>query len=307
MEGVIWGAIAGIVFGLFQATNRRANLKVDAFLSTFIVILVSLGVVAVLAFIAEEPMRLVGVRPPVLVAFASAGIMNFFLGWTFLALAQQQAGAARTSVVAGTAPLFGTALAFVAIGESVSPAALLGVVLVVLGVTLLASGQSASAAVAASGAGWGLFFALMTAVTWGASAVLARYGLNEVAMPLSGVMLGLAGSAVLYGLALSVRRAGRGSGHSGSGALLPHRARGALVVTGLLVGIALSTQWIAFSLAPTAIVMALNQLAVPVVLVVAPSIVGAGGERLTRRALVGTAIVLVGTLLIIVARGGPGT
>lgn len=307
MEGVMWGAIAGIAFGLFQVTNRRANQEVDAFLSTFIVILVSLGVVAVLAFVAEDPMRLVSMRPAVLIAFASAGIMNFLLGWTFLALAQQRAGAARTSVIAGTSPLFGTALAFVAIGESVSPVAMTGVVLVVLGAALLASGQNASAAASASGAGWGLFFALMTALTWGASAVLARYGLNEVAMPLSGVTLGLAGSAVLYGVALSVRGGGRGNALAGSGPLLPHSARGALLVTGVLVGIALSTQWIAFSLAPTAIVMALNQLAVPVVLVVSPWIVGVTGERLTPRGVVGTALVLAGTLLIIIARGSSGT
>lgn len=299
MEGVVWGSIAGVAFGLFQAITRRANREADPFLATFTLILTSLVVVATFAVLIEEPSRLLEAPVSALISFALAGVANFFLGWTFLSLAQQRIGASRTSVVAGTAPLFGTALGFVVIGETVHPIALLGVILVVVGVGVLASTKSTPLPGASTWAG--LTFSLLTAIVWGATAVFARHGLDQVAMPLSGVSVGIAASAVMYGIGLVVRRVQQQQ----RATALPRETIVLLVVAGLFVATAIGTQWIALGLAPIAIVLALNQLAVPVVLFVAPVIVGTRGERLTKQARIGTVIVVAGTLLIIAARSNP--
>jgi drug/metabolite transporter (DMT)-like permease len=300
MEGVAWGAAAGLAFGLFQATNRRANRGVDPFFATFTVILTSLLVLAGFAVVVEDPSRLIDAEPSALLAFAAAGMCNFFLGWTFLALAQQRVGASRTSVIAGTAPLFGTAIAFLFIGESVHPLGLFGVVLVVGGVALLAGSRRPAADARVPGGRIGLLFAGLTALSWGVSAVLARFALDQVPSPLSGLTVGMAASAIAYGVVLAIRGV-RQDGRGAARLSLP--AIGGLMVAGLFVATGIGTQWIALGLAPVAIVLALNQLSVPVVLLVAPFIVGTSAERLTRKSVIGAAITVVGTVIIIVSRG----
>ena len=290
-----------MAFGLFQVTARKANHGVDPYVATFTIIMVSLSVLASFAFTFEEPGRLLDAPISAVLSFALAGVANFFSGWTCLALAQQRIGAGRTSVVAGTAPLFGTAIAFLALGESVAPVALVGVVLVVVGIGMLASGRTgADQAGAVSGPRklWGLTFALLTALSWGASAVLARHGLAQVAVPLSGVSVGLSASAVLYAAILLVRRLRR----TGAAPRLARRSVALLGLAGVLVATGIGTQWIAIGLAPVAIVLALNQLSVPVVLAVAPVVIGTPGERLTRQGLLGAALAVVGSLLLIAAR-----
>lgn len=300
MEGVAWGAAAGLAFGLFQATNRRANRDVDPFVGTFTIILTSLVVLVALAIIVERPSLLLAAPPSVLLAFAAAGMCNFFLGWTFLALAQRRVGASRTSVVAGTAPLFGTAMAFLLIGESVHPFGLVGVALVVVGVALLAGRTRAGDASPMPRANTGLLFAGLTAASWGASAVLARFALDQVPAPFSGLSLGMTASALAYGLVLAIRRARR---TDAAPAPLSLPDVGLLAVAGVLVATGIGTQWIALGLAPVAIVLALNQLSVPVVLLVAPFVVGTSAERLTRSSIIGAALTVAGTVIIIVSRG----
>ena len=298
MEGVVWGAVAGVAFGFFQATTRRANRGIDPYVATFTVLFVSFVTLAAVAVVVEQPSRLLQAPVSALVSFALAGMANFFFGWTFMVLAQQRIGAARTAVVAATAPLFGTALAFFTIGERTHPVALLGVVFVVLGVALLAGSTGGATPGVVGGSRTGVVFGLLTAIAWGASAVLARHGLDQVPTPLSGITVGMGASAAAYGIGLVIRRMRRREVPPtvGRDALL------ALTVAGLLVAIGIGTQWIAFGLAPLAIVLALNQLAVPVVLLAAPVIVGATGERMTKWSMLGTAITVGGTLQIIAAQ-----
>jgi drug/metabolite transporter (DMT)-like permease len=245
----------------------------------------------------EQPSRLVRAPASALVSFALAGMANFFFGWTFLVLAQQRMGAGRTAVVAATAPLFGTVLAFFTIGEHVEPVAMFGVVLVVVGVGMLAGSTAGATPGVVSGAS-GIAFGLLTAISWGASAVLARHGLDQVPTPLSGITVGMGASAAAYGIGLAVRRTRRRE----TPAALDRTVLLTLSLAGLFVAIGIGTQWIAFGLAPLAVVLALNQLAVPVVLMVAPAIVGSTGERMTMWSMVGAAATVGGTLLIIATR-----
>lgn len=297
MEGIALGAVGGLAFGLFQATNRRANRGVDPYLATFTVIVVSLAALVVIAGLVEQPTRLLQAAPSVVAMFALAGIGHFFIGWTLLALAQQRIGASRTGVITGAAPLFGTAIAFLFIGESVRPVALFGVLLVVAGVALLASNSGRQAGVEGPSAGTGWLFAGFTALAWGASPTLVRHALTEVPMPLSGVAVGMAAAATAYGFALLVRRARRGDV-----APLSRGTVATLVVAGALVATGIGTQWLALDRAPVAIVLAMNQLAVPVVLVAAPLIVGTTSERLTWLSTAGAALAVAGTVVIIASR-----
>lgn len=140
MTGVLWAAISGVGFGLFQTLNRRAGRGMDVYQATFILLLVSALVLAI-ASLATEDLNLLRTASPIaLVNYGLAGLIHFFVGWTLLNVSQQRVGAARTGALVGATPLFATAIAALTLGEFLRPLTLLGVVLVVAGVYLISNG-----------------------------------------------------------------------------------------------------------------------------------------------------------------------
>ena len=312
MDGALWAAVSGVVFGVFQATNRRAHQGVDAYLATFTLLAVSAIVLAAATAAVGELDLILGAPPAALGWFALAGAFHFFLGWTFLGVSQRRLGASRTSVVIGTTPLFGTGIAFIALGERVRPLAFVGVVLVVAGIALLtwrgpqtAGDRDPSTAPPRLA----LIFPLLTALCWAISPVFIRWGLDGLSAPIAGVTTGMVASAAAYGAALVARRMRqpRRGQTDPAPPQTPRGAYGLLVVAGVLAAAGIAAQWTALELAPVAVVLALGQLSVPVVVLTAPLIVGVPAERLGTRALIGAAAAVVGTLVIIVARSGVPT
>jgi drug/metabolite transporter (DMT)-like permease len=294
MRGVLWAALAGVSFGLFQAVNRRVSRELDNYVATFILLVLSVVALGAAALLTQDLDLLWDAPPSALGWFALAGFFHFFLGWTLLGLSQRTVGAARTGVLIGTTPLWGTAIAFVVLREFVRPTALAGVALVVTGIFLLSLARGSGPTDAAPGSGLDLSYGLLTAVCWGLSPVFVRFGLEQVPAPLIGVTVGMAASAAAYGGAL-LRR-----GHR---AAVARSAWGGLAIAGALVALGIGSLWTALDLAPVAIVLALNQLAVLTVILTSPLIVGGAAEKLTWRTGAGGFLVLAGTLLIIFARG----
>ncbi len=140
MTGVLWAIVAGLGFGVFQSFNRRAGRSIDSYLSTFMLLVVGSVVLVIVSLLTEDlgPLR----EAPLMayVNFGLAGLVHFFLGWTFLTLSQKLVGAARTGALIGTTPLFAFAVGLVFFGEVLSLAVIVGVVLVISGVYLVSNG-----------------------------------------------------------------------------------------------------------------------------------------------------------------------
>jgi drug/metabolite transporter (DMT)-like permease len=136
----LWAIVAGLGFGVFQSFNRRAGRSIDSYLSTFMLLVVSSIVLAIVSLLTEDlsPLR----EAPLMayVNFGLAGFIHFFLGWTFLTLSQKRVGAARTGALIGTTPLFAFAVGLVFFGEVLSLPVLIGVILVIAGVYLVSHG-----------------------------------------------------------------------------------------------------------------------------------------------------------------------
>ena len=191
MAGVAWAAVAGIGFGLFQSVNRAALRGMDAFASTFLQLLVS-AVVLVVASLATADLRRLPAAPAwAWLSFAAAGLVHFSVGWTLLNLSQQHLGAARTSPLLASTPLFGVVLAALTIQELPSALELAGVGLIVGGVyaveldrggRLRRAGGPARPAVAWTAS----LFGLGTALCWAVSPLLIRQGLRGLPSPLLG-------------------------------------------------------------------------------------------------------------------------
>jgi drug/metabolite transporter (DMT)-like permease len=286
VTGALWAAASGIGFGLFQSLNRRALRDLDdAFVSTFLQLAVA-AVVLSAACVATGEAAALGDAPAwAIVAFAASGVIHFLLGWTFLNLSQQRIGAARTSPLLTFAPLFGLPVAAITVGDLPEPAELVAIVPMVAGAWAVAGGGR----VRFTDAVFGLGCALM----WAISPVFAVEGLEGVRSPLLGVAIGLVAAALAYAVALTAR---------GSGLGLAEVARSALwlkLVAALFVAFATWWRWIALDDTPVGVILALGLLSVPVVLFLAPVLVGAHVENVTPRIWAGSALVVGGALTLI--------
>lgn len=290
MTGVLYASLAGVGFGVFQAVNRRANQQLDVYRAVFIV-QATAATALLLWVVAAEDLTLLASAPPVSFLFyAGAGLVHFFAGWTCLSLSQQKAGAAVTGAVAGSAPLLGAVLAALVLGEPLTLTMLAGLLLVVGGLAALSL---------RGGGGLSLrsvpWFALATALTWAASPLFIRWGLEGLDSPLLGVTIGIISSTVAYGAMLGATRSRR------TGGPISKAAWRWVLTGGALVSFCIAVQWKAFDIVAVAVGVTLNQLAVPTVIIAAPLLVGGARERPSPPLLGGAAAVLAGSLLVVLS------
>lgn len=319
MSGALWALGSGLGFGVFQSVNRRALAGMDVAASTFLQILVSAIVLAIVSAVSQDVMLISGAPAGALLAFGVVGIIHFFVGWMLLNLGQTLIGAARTGPLLATTPLFGAVLAAVWLREVPGFVTLVGMSLTVGGVLVLsteraaaedlpaesdvpaASGQGTSIAVAArprTRRRLGILAALGTALCWAVSPIFIREGLEGLPSPLLGVTVSMVAAAIVFAIVLAVRRR-RLQDRIASAAAL-----GTKVLAGLLVGVATWMRWIALDRTTVAIVLSINAISVPTVLVLAPLVVGRQHERVTARVWFGAGLVVAGSLVLIL--GGSG-
>lgn len=263
MSGVALGAVAGIGFGLFQVVNRRVNAAIDVYRATFALLTVSTALLVAISSLTEEPMLLLSAPPGALLAFASAGFVHFFLGWTFLGLSQQRLGAARTGALLGAVPLVGALLAVGVLGEALTVRTVVALLVVVAGVVAISLRRRGAPGGPTTVSLPGLGFCLATALCWSVSPLLIRVGLDGFGSPILGVTVGIATTTLAYGVAVAVVSRRRRDVQEQAPVAL-------LALAGTLVGLSIWWQWSAFQRAPIAIVLAVLQLSAPVVAIVSP-------------------------------------
>jgi drug/metabolite transporter (DMT)-like permease len=291
VSGAAWAALSGAGFGLFQALNARAVRGMESVYASTFLQLVLAAVVLGIASAATEDLGVLGDASAwALIAFALAGMIHFFVGWTTLNISQSRIGAARTSPLLSTTPLFGLAFAAVAASQLPGGLAVVGIALTIAGAYLVSDPGGGERARLSDSA-----FALATACAWSLSAIFTLEGLEELDSPLLGVTLGMVAAAIAYGLLLAL---------SAQPARLTAGARDALtlkMLAGIVVALATWGRWVALDDADVAVVLALNLISVPVVLVVAPMISGRHIEVVTAKIWGGAALVMGGSVLLIVS------
>jgi len=295
MTGAYWAVAAGLGFGLFQTVNRRAVQGMDVFFATFIQLIVSAIVLAGIALLTEDVKPLFSAPISAILNFAAAGFFHFFIGWTFLNASQKSIGAARTSPLIGTTPLFASVLAALTLREFPGPLAVLGIVLIVAGAYVI-SRTSANPGTPESRPvkpGWrASWLGLSAALCWAISPLFIRAGLKDLPSPLLGVTIGAAVSALAYGIVLLFQR-GRRATLTASTEALTFK-----IAAGLLVGLSTWMRWIALDLAPVAIVLAITMVSVPLVIFLSPMVSGKHLEHVTATVWAGAGLVLGGALLL---------
>lgn len=289
MSGAAWAALSGAGFGLFQALNARAvRDTASVYASTFLQLLVAAAILAIAALATEDISELADASLWGLVAFALAGLVHFFVGWTTLNFSQARIGAARSSPLLSTAPVFGLVFAVIFTSEVPDAAALGGIALTIAGAYLISDpGGGRRARLRDSG------FALATAAAWALSPILTVEGLEELDSPLLGVTLGMLAAAVAYGGLLAITRT------PVRGAFASRDALNLKLLAGIVVAFATWGRWISLDDTDVGVVLALQLLSVPVVLVLAPIISGRHVEIVTAKIWAGAGLVIAGSLVLI--------
>lgn len=292
MTGVLWAAVSGIGFGLFQSVNVRAVRRLDdVYVSTFLQLLIAAALLLGACIAVGDLPLLADASAWALISFGLAGLVHFFLGWTLLNVSQDRIGAARTSPLLTTVPLFGVAIAAVTLGQTPGTAALGGIAVMVAGALVITDPR------AEAGLRWqDSLPGVATAFLWALSPVFTVEGLEELDSPLLGVTIGLVFSALAYALVLAATPGERRSARD-----LPREGVALKLVSGVLVALAIWGRWEALDLADVGVVLALNLLAVPTVLLLAPVIAGRHLERVDARIWLGAGLVVAGSLLLIAA------
>ena len=266
------------------------------YLATFVQLVTSFVVLGGISLATEDLGILGNVSISTILNFAAAGFFHFFLGWTFLNASQKRIGAARTSPLIGTTPLFATVIAALTLREFPNFLAMLGIGLIVVGAYVISrwpgSSNNATMAALPTEIGWrASWLGLGAAFCWALSPIFIRAGLAELPSPLLGLTVGIAASAVGYGLLLLFQP--------------QHRATADVagetwffkLLAGLLVGLSTWARWIALDLAPVAVVLAITMISTPVVILISPYVVGKHLEQITTTLWAGAGLIIGGALM----------
>ena len=292
MTGPALAAVAGLGFGVFQTLNRRAvgGMR-DAYLATFLQLLVALAILVAASATTEDTAVLRDATTLSLVWFSLAGLIHFSVGWTLLNVSQMRIGAARTSPLLATNPVFGAAIGVIILQELPGVLAWLGIALIVAGAFVVSLERVAET-------GWGVEWrdtapGIATALAWAISPLLIKEGLEGLESPLLGLTLGMVVAVVAYGAALPLRPRVAGPA-LGSRTELAFK-----LAAGGMVGLSVWARWESLDYSEIAIVLALGLLSVPVVPVLSPLLMGRHVERVTWHVWLGAALVVVGSLVLL--------
>jgi drug/metabolite transporter (DMT)-like permease len=294
VTGPALAAAAGLGFGVFQTLNRRAVGGMnDAYLATFLQLVVALAVLAVASLVTEDFGLLRDASTASLIWFSAAGLVHFFLGWTLLNMSQMRIGAARTSPLLATNPVFGAAIAAVWLSEVPAPLSWIGIVLVLAGAFVVSLERVAET-------GWGIDWrdaapGLATALAWSISPLFIKEGLDGLDSPLLGLTLGMVVAVVFYAAALPLRPRAEGA------AIGSWEALAFKLLAGVMVGLSVWARWVSLDYTEVAVVLALGLLSVPVVLTLSPLLMGRHVERVNLQIWTGGALVVAGGLLLVFA------
>lgn len=292
MTGPLLAAAAGLGFGVFQTLNRRAVQGIaDAYLATLLQLVVALGVLVVVSLATEDVSTLFDATTASLVWFGLAGIVHFSLGWTLLNKSQMRVGAARTSPLISTNPVFGALVAAVVIRELPRLLAWAGIIVVTVGALIVSLPRAVEE-------GWtgqwrDSVWGLGTSVAWAISPILIKEGLEGLESPLLGVTLSMLVAVVAYGLALPLRR--------GRDRSVRWDALSFKLAAGVFVALSTWARWLSLDYSAVGVVLALGLLSVPVVLLLSPVLMGRHIEQVGPAIWIGATLVVAGSLLLVVA------
>jgi drug/metabolite transporter (DMT)-like permease len=227
---------------------------------------------------------------PALLIFVAAGIFAPGIGRTLSYVGIERIGVARSVPIANSSPIFASIFAVIFLAEAWVLQNIIGTLLVIGGVVILSMAKPAQGE-------WrkiDVIFPLLGAVAFGVSTTLRKGGLGVVENPLLGAAV-TAGTAALFSLALLKFQGGRRVfklNRHGAAWLFP---------AGIFNTAAMLSVFFALSHGKVVIVEPLVS-SNPVTTLLLTAIFLRDVESLTPRVLMGTALTVAGTILVVLVK-----
>lgn len=229
-----------------------------------------------------------------LVAFVASGVFGSLLARLMVFKSVDRIGASRSSPVVATNVLFATVFATVLLGERLSVAHGIGIVLIVAGVAVVSweLGQHAAADVSRQERWWSLALPLVAAVLVGAEPIFVSIGLAEGTSALSGFAIKAVTATTGFLAYLSWQ------GERRLDVVRRGRYTKWYVGSGLASGFGIIAYFLALDFAPVVLVVPLFQTAPVFVVVLSALLLPDRLERVTARLALAAAVVVVGAILV---------
>jgi bacterial/archaeal transporter family protein len=184
--GIFYALIAGLFWGSSPVLVKRGLVGSDVSAATLYqqaTILLTL----VLAAVLEGNLMAQRIAPLPLAVFIATGIVGAYLGRTLFVKSVAQIGASRAQSLNNSSPLITVLLAALLLGETLSPAVLGGVVLIIAGVffvtTTDAQGEDSGAARTLT------LTSIMATLCYGIVPVLKKFGTDLGGPPVLGALV----------------------------------------------------------------------------------------------------------------------
>ena len=136
---MLFAVLAGVTFAVYHILNRQAGQLIGVTNGMTILLATCVVLTSVLLVVLKVQPGPGAVSLRGWLFLSGAGLVHFVAGLSFIALSQKSIGAARTSSLTGTTPLFATFTSFVILREVVSWFGLLGIVMIVAGAMLVST------------------------------------------------------------------------------------------------------------------------------------------------------------------------
>lgn len=289
--GILFAIMAAIAFGVARvfAGVGLPNMKPlhGSVVSLVVSWLLALVICLILQFKALVSLSLVNIG-----WLAITGLLSFALGRGFSFLGIKYIGVSRSITIYASYPVFTIALAIPFLKEKVSLPLIIGVLLIIGGITLLVSEPETEKKVT-TGVNrlLGIGFSLASAMSYGANMVLIRWVVSTKVNPLVATTV-----SIFFGMLILLTTSGR---HITDSIKSSHRATAFFALSGVAMTIGSIASYTSLSLAPAVMVSALGATS-PLFAILGTYMFLQKLEKVTYQVVIGSLMVVGGGVLVTV-------
>lgn len=301
--GILWGTASAFGFAVYQLSNRWLVHRASIYRTTFLSLLISSLVGALVVLLVEEQEAWLSLNFRAIFWFSLSGFIHFSLGWNLLGLSQRIIGAAKASPLVSSSVVLSAVFSPLFFPEPFNLALVAGIALLMFGVVLISKEQNGNTSV--PGKIWhGIIFGLLTGACFAASPIPFRYGYAITPSALIAVWISLMAGMIFALISWQLHERDTRLHARAPGIPKSERFEPALfwllqTLSGLAVGSAIIARWISLVYLPIVHVNALMMLTIPTVVLVAPLVFSKKLEQSGWKLWLGTVSVLGGVAITV--------
>ncbi len=296
MTGPIFAILGALAFAFSNTVTRRAVINSDVMTGVLISIAMTLPFFLVVLFVLDQMGSILNFTLDAYIWLAVAGILHYVVGRALFFKSVQLIGVNVTEILRRIDSLVALILGTALLGEPFSFQIVVGVLLIVFGVTITGLNPQIfrdSQSMLLTMPYKGLFFGCATGVLWGITPVLMRLALKGPAgSPVAGAFISfLAATIVLSISMISPSRRVTFAGTTG-------KAVFQFCMVGVIAGTANLMRFLALNLSPASVVTPLFSTS-PLFMLILSYIFNRKLEIFNIQVVIGAVAVVIGSILIV--------